>query len=385
LYPTLHQGRIFATDGKTIFYSKSLDEVTTSTGLITSKWEECWPGDYQLPIALNNEIILGLKSDGSNLHVGTDKSIYTVSGDGPTNFSVPAVAFAQTGILSNDSWNVVYAEGQPAGFVWLTQDRKVMFSDFSTYQDIGTTIFPVLQTMDPAKLLSTKCVALTYGPYNLVILQIWLTSSSSPDLYLWDTRLKKWYHWLFPTVFSNPVSGNALVGGAFIYQFPAFSASGQVPGSAYVFVPRFLTTSGSTLQNFRFQPDLSLDYGAQVIPWTVQTSWQDMGDSQAIKVVDEIEFTSSASNPGATDVTVSLYGASSETDFEQFAAGILAPLKTGLGVIGPIASLRSSKLYCAGVPTAAKYYSVAFSGDTQFWNTHVLTSFSVETYPMARI
>jgi hypothetical protein len=75
LYPTLHQGRIFATDGKTIFFSKSLAEVTTSTGLITSKWEESWPGTNTIPIGLNNEIILGLKSSGQTLHIGTAKSI----------------------------------------------------------------------------------------------------------------------------------------------------------------------------------------------------------------------------------------------------------------------------------------------------------------------
>jgi len=120
-----------------------VEEVTTATGLITSKWEECWPGDYQLPVALNNERIIGLKSDGVNLHIGTDKSIFTVYGSGPSDFSVPSMAFAQTGILSNDAWTVIYAEGMPAGFVWITQDFKVMHSDFSTYREIGTPVYPI--------------------------------------------------------------------------------------------------------------------------------------------------------------------------------------------------------------------------------------------------
>jgi len=412
LYPTLHQGRMFATDGRTVFYSKSLDEVTTSTGLITSKWEECWPGDYQLAIALNNETILGLKSDGTNLHIGTDKSIYTLYGDGPTNFSVPAVAFAQTGILSNDCWSAVYAEGQPSGFVWITQDLKVMFSDFSTYRDIGTQIYPALKNVDLNKLASMKFTSLTKGPYNLAFLQLWSKTdgyvatdtypiNSYPEFYVWESRLNKWFRWKIasgrgwetggPTGTAQPLQG---IGAAFVYQYPgATSAVDQfgtaiAPGAAYLFMltcNKGLGTPYYTWIDF-LDPSIPND-GPQGgwIPWSVQTSWQDMGDPQAIKIVNEVEFTSAINYPGATNVTVSLYGASSEIDFAQFAAGTLAPLKTGLGVIGPIASLRSNKLYCAGVPTAAKYYSVAFSGNTQYGNNHVLSSFSVETYPMARI
>lgn len=412
LYPTLHQGRMFATDGQTVFYSKSLDEVTTSTGLITSKWEECWPGDYQLPIALNNETILGLKSDGTNLHIGTDKSIYTLYGDGPVNFSVPAVAFAQTGILSNDCWSVVYAEGQPSGFVWITQDLKVMFSDFSTYKDIGTQIYPALKNVDLNKLASMKLISLTKGPYNLAFLQLWSKTdgyvatdlypiNSYPEFYVWESRLNKWFRWKIASGRGWETGGTAGtaqplqgIGAAFVYQYPgATSAVDQfgtaiAPGAAYLFMltcNEELPTPYYTWIDF-LDPSIPNDgpLGGW-IPWSVQTSWQDMDDPQAIKIVNEVEFTSAINYPGATNVTVSLYGASSEFDFAQFAAGTLAPLKTGLGVIGPIASLRLNKLYCAGVPTAAKYYSVAFSGNTQYGNNHVLSSFSVETYPMARI
>jgi hypothetical protein len=357
LYPLTHQGRMFATDGKTVFFSKSIDEVTTSTGLITSKWEECWPGDYQLPIALNNETILGMKSDGTNLHVGTDQNMFTVYGSDPSNFDVPSVAFAQTGILSNDCWTVVYAEGQPSGFVWLTQDLKVIHSDFSTYREIGTPITPILQAMDHTKIQQAKVLSLTQGPYNLVILQFFITGSSSPqpEFLIWETRLQKWYRWLVPPADVATVGSTTnVVDSSFIYQFSGYTSSGQVPGSKFLFYWQTAAGPSSNTVNLRrFNPALSSDTATSSnIIWNVQTSWQDFGDCTSIKCMNEIEAT-------GDDIpyAISLFGATSQTQFDS--GGVL--LKSGNTVKGPIASQDTNKLYCAGSPTSAKYYSIQLS------------------------
>lgn len=373
LYVVQHQGRLFATDGQTVFYSKSLEEVTTATGLITSKWEECWPGDYQLPVALNNERIIGLKSDGVNLHIGTDKSIFTVYGSGPSDFSVPSMAFAQTGILSNDAWTVIYAEGMPAGFVWITQDFKVMHSDFSTYREIGTPVYPIFQTLDPAKVNVHKIAALTEGPYNFVFFELYLTSQTAPIFMLWESRLQKWYRWEL-TLGSG---AGFTISACFVYQFPSYTAAPDfTPGSKYLFFPQ-LQASGNLFGVNYFNPVQSYDYTSTTsIPWNIQTSWQDCGDSTAIKTINEIEVIAAD-----TPVTVTLYGASSQLDFNN--GGTV--LKTGNTQTGPISSLGSKKFYCAGANTTAKYYSIALSSSNGPIVPQAITSFSLEFYPMARI
>ena len=386
LYPEQHQGRLFATDGKTIFYSKSLEEVTTSTGLITAKWEECWPGDYQLPVASNNETLLGLRSDGTNLHIGTDKSMFTLYGSGPSDFSIPSQAFAETGILSNDTWTVIYAEGQPSGFVWLTQDNKVIHSDFATYREIGTAVSPILATIDPAQIAKNKVLSLTQGPYNLVFLQLYTTTQVAPIFLVWDTRLQKWYRWTLP----SQESGTGWTSSsAFIYQYPGYTGSSFAPGSKFLFFENFRNSGGSLNFSINYFNPMAgaTDFNFFNIPWNIRTSWQDCGDSTAIKVVNEIELTSDYA-AGTYGVQVSLFGATSQAQFSS--GGVL--LKQGIATGAPLAALGVYKLYCAGTPTAAKYYSLQFTNSYSGLTTgssanpaYALSSCSLENFPMARI
>lgn len=379
LYPIVHQGRMFATDGKSLFFSKSLDEVTTSTGLITSKWEECWPGDYVLPLALGNEQIQGLISDGTNLHIGTEKSIFTLYGTSPSNFEVPSVAFAETGIMSNDAWSVIYAEGQPSGFVWITPDFKVMHSDFSTYREIGTPIYPILQTMYSNLKKYTKVVSFSQGPYNFVVLSFNRNGDTNfqPEFWIWESRLQKWYQWVLN---GNAIGQYTTVYTPFVYQTPAYSTTSPFPsGSKKLY---FWALNGTTVYLQYFDPSLVCDYTlgnnrTVNIPWSVQTSWQDCGDNTAIKVVNEVEFTGDDG-----PLTVTLLGATSSYQFETLGGVTLA---SGVSKQGPIFALGTQKFYCAGSPTAAKYYSLQFAPVTPGIGPTVLSSFELEYYPMARI
>jgi hypothetical protein len=379
---TLHQGRMFGTDGKVLFYSKSLDEITTSSALFTSKWEECWPGDYQLPLALNNESVNGIKSDGTVLHVSTEKSIFTVYGSDPSSFSVPSQSFSETGVLHEDCWAVVYAEGLPSGYVWITPDYKVMHSDFSTYREIGTAIYPVVQNIDPTKVEHCKVQSLSQGPYNFVVLSLYLTTSTNfyqPEIYIYETRLGKWYHWTIPADYSGTGFGTTVrIPCCFVYQYPAYTSSTVTPGNRYLFFWQTISRtfpSPSVISLYEFDPASTTDVGPVSIPWSLRTSWQDCGDSTAVKVADEVEFTSDDA-----PLTVSLYGATSQSQFDS--GGVL--LKTGTSVTGPMAALGVNKFYLAGTPTAAKYYSLAFSSNGSS-SPAALTSWTLETYPMTRI
>lgn len=382
LYPTLHQGRLFATDGKTIFYSKSIEEVTTSTGLITSKWEECWPGDYQLPIALDNEVITAIQSDGQTLHIGTDRAVYNVYGTDPLTFSVPAKQFAQTGILSNDAFSVVYAGGQPAGFIWITPDFKILYSDFNTYEDIGVPVYSYISNALVGNLLQldeVRVSALTYGPYNLVFISFISSVNTSLDyfnqpgmLLVYETTLKCWYRWLMgnpDTTFTpDPHWTTVAPLTTWVYQDPATGNR-----NLYYFANAgtgFLAPLvwGTFTQN----PVQTTDQLGFPIPWRIRTSWQSLGDPFAFKVLNEMELMGDDAN----STTLSVFGARMNGDF--FSS---TPLFTRTFSLGP---LNTYKAYMAGAQSAAKYHSFqlqAINGTS----IHVLDSFFVEAYPMARI
>lgn len=373
-YPVAHQGRLFGTDGKSVFYSKSLDEVTTSTGLITSKWEEAWPGTYVLPIALDNEVITAMKSDGQVLHVGTDKAIYSVYGTDPSSFSVPATQFAQTGILSNDLFTVIYNQGQPAGFMWMTPDYKIIYSDFNTYQDIGTQIYPLISNWDTSFTQGAKMSSITYGPYNFVFFS-YKTASGTPQILVYETSLRSWYRWTTPAwgtnntlllafVYQSPVTGNK-----FLY-FTSSSAPFTYPGTSFA--------TGYQWSIFKFDPTQTQDNvnGVTSIPWNVQTTWQSLGDSFAFKVLNEMEIISDE----AALVKLSIYGANTQNNFDS--PFVICSNKTFAQ--GPLNPFKS---YLAGLTSPAKFYSFQFSNPstTSGTATEVLTSFTLETFPMARI
>lgn len=353
LYPTLHQGRLFATDGKNLYFSKSIDEVTTSTGLITSKWEEAWPSDNVLPIALVNETILGLKSDGTNLHIGTDISIYTLSGDNAQNFSIPNMLFQQTGILSQDTWTVIYAEGEPAGFMWVTQDLKMMYSDFSTYHSVGDMIYPRLQLWDSTFTQHAKMVSLTNGPISLMILAYKPTTSSTAEYLVFDTKLKKWYEWL-------PQIRNLGPQSTFVYQHPETGYRGLF----------YIEADGTNHYYRLFDPANTTDDSAD-IPWTVCTNWQNLGDHNVLKVLNEIEV-----GTEETTLAMTVYGARTQAD-------LISPvtLKTGTLTKSP---LGIWKFYTAGTNTNARWYRFQLNSGAGSTASDVVSYFAPQHFPQAR-
>jgi hypothetical protein len=365
LYLTQHQGRLFGTDGKTVFYSKSISDVTTSTGLITSKWEEAWPGENQLAIALDNETVTGLKSDGTTLHIGTTQNIYDLQGTDSSNFSVPNVLFQETGVLAHDLWTVIYSEGQPAGYMWVTPDYKVMYSDFSTYVEVGTPIYNTISLWNLNFTEYASMNSLTYGPYNLCVLTFQAGSETTQFL-VYETRLKKWYRWTVSTAEANTV-----LCSAFVYQQPESGYRGLLFASPD-------PTGVNACSICAFDPATALDYAGGSFSWQIQTCWNPQDDPTAFKIINEIEVDTYGTQP-----IVHLYGATLIPDFTSSKL-----LKGGNLVLGP---LGTYKLYCAGVPTKARYHSVLIGGSsadlgaTPALPIDAVNRFTIDGFPVARI
>jgi hypothetical protein len=365
-YPTLYGGRMWATDGINLFFSKSLAEVTSSTGLITSKWEESWPGTNIIPIGLDNEYILGLISTGNSLQIGTGKSVYQLLGTDPTTFSIPSPQFQETGILSNDLLTVVYSQGQPAGYAWITPDLKLIYSDNNTYVNVSQGVYPILSNWSNSFTGNAKLTSFSYGPYNFVVLMMSTTTQgeSSSFFLLYETTLQKWYRWEITPNASGPLN-------SFVYEQPETGYRG-------LFLQE---TNGADLIYRLFDPAFTVDYG-NVINWSVQTSWQNLGDPLAIKTINEIELMSDE-----TALEVQLFGASTQQVLDDIppVTGSPAQITIKSAVLSP---LGTRKVYFAGVPTGFRYFCFGIfsdlTGTASESPIEVLSHFIVEHFPMVR-
>lgn len=345
--PCTHQGRVFTTDGKTVFFSKSLSEVTTSTGLITSKWEEAWPANNRLDIGFNNEIIIGLLSDTTFLYIGTTQNIYRLSGADINSFDVQCI-FRNVGLASQDCWTVVYKENLPAGYIWSTPDNKIIFSDFNNYEDIGNPIYP---SLNGGTIVSIQ--PWVHGPYAMVFLR-----TTNDNFWVLNILTNGWYNWDVPSI--------GTTGPAMTYT----KSTGQ---ANLWFISRNTGTGVDTLS--LFDPTLTLDNFPtpdSPIAWTVQTGWQDMGDTTNLKVVNSLEIWT-GENSLATSVT-SMNGSTS------------TPVVNSSTTKSPPLSIMENSLraYYASKPTGGKFFSFTLDSQTPNSSALVLDQLIVEHFPFGR-
>jgi hypothetical protein len=361
--PILHQGRMFATDGKSVYFSKSIDEVTTSTGLITSKWEEAWPGSNVLDLAYDDESLNGLLSNGQVLYIGTSDNLYFMTGNNSSNFSIPASLFRGVGVQAQDAWSVVYKDNIPAGYMWVTADHKIMLSDFNTYNEVGRQVYPIVASLGPI----THIQSMSYGPYSLVFFS--LDTGNSPTYLVFDTKTNAWYLWMrlvatpagsLPT---NSILSYTLHNGVQrMYSLIAGNTSG---------------TQTNLLQYFDPTSFFDAAIGSNVlsgIPWLVETSWINLMDTASSSVVNEIEVWSD--DPSTN---VSVYCANSSSDIDN---PVL--VKTGSLVRGP---LRTQKFFLAGSSSFGRYHKVQFFTNSSTGTSAtagVLRQFQFEFFPQTR-
>lgn len=350
-FPTKHQGRIFGASGQSLFYTKSLEELLTSTGLIVGRYEEAWPADNQLDISEGAETVHGLMSDGETLWIGTERHIRRLTGMDATNFQLPVIAFNGVGLLNQETWQAVFLQGAPIGVMWMTPDFKVIGSDFNSYVDVGAPVQDVLDTINTAQ--SSKCSAMyvAYGNYDLYMVAIPTGSNTECDTVLvFDLKGKTWHVWV-PTdnvttqLFNIPASGKPQglfwTSGGKLYKWDTAQIQDRVSGTPVSF------------------------------PCIAKTTWQDFDDATTRKALNSIEVAGDES-----DMTIAVDGASHGGEFDS-----------PHSVIGAtsVASeeLDEMVLPLAGSISRDRFYQFTFSATGT--NPLFLQSYTLEAVPLHRI
>lgn len=325
-FPLKHKGRLFMLDGQFLRCSKSLAELTTSTGNVCGKYEEAWPADYELDISEGAETARGMLSDGEVLYIGTERHIRRLYGSGPDDFQQPEVAFNEVGIVNQDVWRIVFLEGTPAGAMWLTPDRRVIASDFNTYVDVGTPIQDLLEDINPAAIGASHAVYFSAGRYALYMLFIATGTNTVPDtICVYSLSDKRWYVWKFADAIATSLFN--------------VTASGATQ----------LLIADSDGQLFVLDSTLRTDAG-QAIPVTARTVWLQFGDASRRKLLNEIEVLTE--DFSAMRITVE--GATTTLEFDSPKV-----VKTN-GVLQQNA-LGTWKLFLATCPALSRYYRLTFS------------------------
>lgn len=288
--PLYHRGRLYMLDGKTLLFSKALSDLLTSTGTICGRYEECWPPVFQIDISNIAETPRGLATDGTALYIGTERQIHRLLGDGPTNFGQPEVIFDEVGIVNQETWKSVFAEGQPTGMVWLTPDNRVIGSDFNTYIDIGRSIQATLNTINASAATNSWAMFVSDQAFDLYILAIPTGSNTVPDtLCVFDLRSRRWFTWT-PTDTLGTGVFNINVSGVPQWIINAHS------GDTYKFISTgFQDRQGNTPVSY---------------PTTVRTSWFSPFQLSLNNALNELKVFS-----GDATVVVTLEGARTDADF----------------------------------------------------------------------
>lgn len=356
-FPIYHNGRIFLAVGEILFFSKSLAEVTTSSGIIAGRYEEAFVPDNSLSISTGAEQIHGLLSDGQTLYIGTELHIRRLLGDGPENFSQPETVFPQTGLLNQNVWQLVYVEGTPVGTMWMTPDFRVMASDFNTYTNVGTPINPILATINQSALNSCWAAMVSNGPYNFYMLAIPTGTNTVADTFcVYDMRLRQWYVWQFADQF---LSGMFYVSLSGTPRWVFCDASGNL---------RLIDPTATY--------DRQGDATQTAITSTVQTTWLNLGDPNVRKALNQLEI--ETVDPA---LTVTVEGASTNADFKTPHTVVTnAPLVTS--ALGPYI------VPVAGYAAIDRHYRFTInstSGQTSTPSDVILGFFSADLVPIHRI
>jgi hypothetical protein len=341
-YPTHHNGRIFGSYGPFLVYSKNLDEVTTSSGLITSSYEDAFPAANILDVSTGGDIIRALISYNGVLYIGTHQHIYALYGDSPSNFSAPQVLFKDVGIISQDVAKLVFVEGQPAGFIWITPDFRVLQSDFNDYVEIGKPIYPLLRDNAPSDLTAITATYVGNGPYDLYVINL---PYPNPMQLVYDLRARRWFQWE--------------ISGGFRSVNYGITKAGE---------PVFLGARSGQL--FKIGPQFTSDNGVG-IPVTIESVWLHFGDPSARKIFNEIDIST-----GDPNLTFELEGIDTATGFDVVHS-IVPPTTPQLGPFG------TYKVFVSGYTMKDHFYRyrIVSNGTAPV----VLAAIRMEVVPINRL
>lgn len=325
---TKHRGRLYGVVGQNLYFSKNLDELVTSTGTVTGRWEESWPADNYIDISEGVESPTALLSDGEALYIGTERHIRRLYGDGPENFQAPQVVFNNVGVLNHEVFRTAFLEGAPIGAVWLTPDFRVIISDFNSYRDIGEPIQGTLDSVNPAGISNIHATFVSNEGFDLYVLAIPTGANTECDtLCIYNLESKRWFIWK-PT---DLITG-------LLYNVDSMGES------------QFLFTA-STGKIYRFRGiDTQDRVGDTPVSFTAtaQTSWLSFGSYTARKLLNELDLLT-----GDSSLTVTVYGASTIAEFAS-----PTTVKSGTVMQSP---LGDWKFYLAGSTTNDRLYRLKFA------------------------
>lgn len=342
-----HQGRLWILDGGNLYFSKSLSDLTTSDGIITGRFEEAWPGTYQMVISKEAELGTALFSDGVTLYIGTSRAVRRVVGSDPTSFSEPEIVFNEAGVFNQDVFKRIFVEGQPVGMMWLTPDGRVIQSDFNTYRDVGTPVQDILNTINPAG--SPYATAVSWGPYDFYVLAVPTGSNTVPnELLIYDLRHGRWIVWsLYDTAIN-----------AVFFDIPNQSS------------PLFLFSDNST-GIWSFNSTYTVDRSGSTnaaIAGALKSCWQHLGDPILRKWLNAVEISASSSS-----FTGTIEGASIDSDFTTPNTIVNAASPT----TGPFGEF---KYFTASAATKDRFYRLTLNWTGPF----TLAGWAFEAVPINR-
>ena len=361
-----HQGRLYGMIEQFLYWSKNLSEVTTTTSTVAGRFEECWPANYQMSIAVKEEFGRALLSDGVNLYIGTDRGIRVLGGDYPY-FNGPRTLFREVGVMRQDVWSAIYHAGQQVGAIWLTPDRRVIASDFNTYDDIGRPIQDLLNDINISRArLVSNAIFVSEGPYEMYLLAVPAPGAGSPIendvLCVYSLTTRHWVTWkpldpVHSQAFLQDITNNRALW--------VFGSKVSTTGKAYRW---FVGSELDTAANFN---DRVGDAGSATYAATIKTGWLDWGIGQVTKLLEDIEVLT-----GDSALTITIEGASTEAQFTT-PVTVLAATAVSAHPFGQY------KIGLSGKYAKYRFYRFTFTSPAAT-TRDVLNYFAVEALPAHR-
>lgn len=339
-----HQGRLWmagvAGATHSVYFSKSVSELTLPNGFIAGKYEECWPGSNYFDVSDGAESVTGLLSDGTTLYIGTQNHIRRLLGNSPDNFQEPSVVHPEVGLLNQEVWQIVFMQGAPSGSIWVTPDLRIIQSDFNTYVDIGAPIQDILNNLRSTAPTLAHASFVADGEYELYILAVPYTQTNYCDTHLvFDLRHRQWSVW-------TPANGSLSLG---------FNIN--VSGT-----PQWLFIDGTGTHINIYNSSAITDNGT-AIPITASSTWMHLGEPTRRKVLNDIQVY------GNTNMTISIDGANNQADFSS-------PESIVYNRALRVSPFNVWTLYLTGQKSRHRYYRFTFqanNGVVPFLGSYVVS------------
>jgi hypothetical protein len=344
-----HQGRLWmaGVPGAThsVFFSKSVVELTLPNGFIAGKYEEAWPGSNYFDVSDGAESVSGFLSDGTTLYIGTQNHIRRLLGNSPTTFQEPQIVHPEVGLINQEVWQLTFMQGAPSGSIWMTPDFRVIQSDFNTYVDIGTPVQDILNALQPTAPVLAHAAFVADGEYELYILAVPYHQSTYCDTELvFDLRTRQWFVW-------QPAGGSL----SLLY---------NVTQAA---IPQWLFINGTGNAINIFSSTATTD-GGTTIPVSATTTWMHLGEATRRKMLNEIQVY------GNTAMTMSVYGSNNLADFTSSPRPVVYNRALQQSPFG------TWNLYLTGDRTRYRYYQFTFNANNG--RIPFLGSYAISAIPM---